>query len=75
MKLGGDTGAPGLLTSAGAPVKSGKEGSVSGRKLECPMAATTVYTSQLIATLYIAALAMVPILASLLCWGGTPPVA
>ena len=69
MKLQGNMGAPGLLTSTGSLVTDATGVSIPGRTLGCPVVATAVYTSVLIPALYIAALAVVPIPAGLLCWG------
>ena len=69
MKLQGNMGAPGLLTSTRSLVRDGTGVSISGRTSVCPVVAAAVYTSVLIPALYIAALAVVPIPAGLLCWG------
>ena len=69
MKLQGNIGAPELLTLTGSLVRDGNGVSISGRTLGCPVVATAVYASVLIPALYIAALAVVPIPAALLCWG------
>ena len=57
-------GGQGLIESL---VRDGTMVSISGRTLGCPVVATAVYTSVLIPALYIAALAMVPISAGMLC--------
>jgi len=64
----GERGVLGQLASVGSLVRSGKRACVSGRALWCSVVALTVYTGMLVATLYIAALAMVPIPAGLLCY-------